>query len=474
MRMWQFAPYLQDSWRATNRLTLDLGFRWEINAPPYDVHDHWANLNVKTGQLLVAGLNGNSRRLRDTDYNTPAPRVGLAYALTSDRKTILRSGFGISYVDMYAGGAQLYKNLPYFFAQTITTDITAAPVSVLSQGLPTPVQPDITNQAALSTGSPNVWDMSLRQTEILQWSFGVQRELMSDMVLNVGYVGTRGERILVNSLNLNQSIPGPGAQNPRRPYYSINPNLVNVAYRTNAGDSKYESLQVHLEKRFSRGLTFGASYTYASYLADSGNPNGGGNNDIQNHFCVACNWGATPDSYRHVFSINHVYDLPFGPHRKYLRSGPFGYILGDWTINGIWTAQSGPAFTPLLGTTVSNSAGGGTQRPNRVASGYLPAGQQTIDHWFDTSAFVAPAQFTFGNSGTGILTGPSYFNVDLGLVRHFSIRERFGLDIRGEWFNAFNHANFNSPNASIGTPQAGVISSTFPARIIQLAAKVTF
>jgi hypothetical protein len=474
MRMRQFAPYVQDSWRATNRLTVDLGFRWEINAPPYDVHDHWANLNVRTGQLLVAGLNGNSRRLRDTDYNTPAPRLGLAYALTSDRKTILRSGFGISYVDMYAGGAQLYKNLPYYFAQTITTDITAAPTSVLSQGLPIPVQPDITNQAALSTGSPNVWDMSLRQTEILQWSFGMQRQLMSDMVLNVGYVGTRGERILVNSLNLNQSVPGPGAQGPRRPYFSINPNLVNVAYRTNAGDSKYESLQVHLEKRFSRGLTFGASYTYASYLADTGNPNGGGNNDIQNHFCVACNWGPTPDSYRHVLSVNHVYDLPFGPHRRYLRSGPLGYILGDWTINGIWTAQSGPAFTPLLGTTVSNSAGGGTQRPNRVGSGYLPGGQQTIDQWFDPTAFVAPAQFTFGNSGTGILTGPSYFNVDLGLVRHFSIMERFGLDLRGEWFNAFNHANFNSPNASIGTAQAGVISSTFPARIIQLAAKVTF
>ena len=104
----------------------------------------------------------------------------------------------------------------------------------------------------------------------------------------------------------------------------------------------------------------------------------------------------------------------------------------------------------------------------------MPEGQQTIDHWFDTSAFVPPPQFTFGNSGTGILTGPSYFNVDLGLVRHFALTERFGLDLRGEWFNAFNHANFNVPNASIGTGQAGVISSTFPARIVQLAAKVTF
>ena len=233
MRSWQLAPFLQDSWRVSDRLTLDLGLRWEINAPPYDVHDHWSNLNVATGQLAVAGLNSNGRRLRNFDLNTVAPRIGLAYALTSDRKTILRSGFGISYVDLLAGGAQLYKNLPYYFAQNITTDIAGPPVSTISQGLPIPVQPDINNQAALSTGSPNVWDMSLRQTEILQWSFGIQRQIRSDLMLDATYVGTRGERILVNSLNLNQSVPGPGAQGPRRPYFAINPNLVNVAYRTN-------------------------------------------------------------------------------------------------------------------------------------------------------------------------------------------------------------------------------------------------
>jgi hypothetical protein len=473
MRLWQLAPFLQDSWRVTDRLTMDLGLRWEIGAPPYDVHDHWANLNVGTGQLLVAGLNGNSRRLRNFDLNTAAPRVGLAYALTKDRKTILRSGFGISYVDMLAGGAQLYKNLPYYFAQTITTDIAGAPVSTVSQGFPIPVQPDINNQAALSTGSPNVWDMNLRQTEVLQWSFGIQRQIRSDLMLDVTYVGTRGERILLNSLNLNQSIPGAGAQGPRRPYFATNPNLVNVAYRTNSGDSKYESLQVHLEKRFSAGLNFGMSYTYASYLSDVGNPNGGGNSDIQNHACVACNWGPTTDDYRHVFSFNHVYELPFGRSRTYLRSGPLAYIFGDWNISGIWSVQSGGHFTPVLGTSVSNSSGGGTQRPNRVASGNLTSGQN-IDHWFDTTAFAAPNLYSFGNSGTGILTAPAYFNVDLSLVRHFRIRERFSLDLRSEWFNAFNRANFNAPNATIGTAQAGVINSTLPPRIVQMAAKVTF
>jgi len=397
----------------------------------------------------------------------------LTYALRKDRKTILRSGFGISYVDMPAGGAQLYKNLPYYFAQTITTDINGAPVTTISQGLPAPVQPSITDQSALSSGSPSAWNMSLRESEILQWSFGLQHQFGSALMLSVNYVGTRGERILVNSQNLNQSLPGPGAQGPRRPYYLINPNLVNVAYRTNAGDSKYESLQVHLERRFARGLTFGVSYTYASYLSNAGNPNGGGNSDMQNNLCIACNWGPTPDDLTHVLSVNHVYELPFGHNRTYLTHGLLGSIVGGWNVSGIWTVQSGQRFTPVLGTSVSNSSGGGTQRPNRLASENLSSGQ-SITHWFDTSAFVAPTLYTFGNSGTGILSGPAYFNVDLSLVRHFPIKERLGIDLRGEFFNSFNHVNFNLPNATIGTAQAGVISSTFPARIIQLAVKLAF
>ena len=474
MRRWTLAPYIQDSWRVTDRLTVELGFRWEVDAPPYDVNNHWSNLNVQSGQLMVAGINGNDRRLRNFDLNTPAPRAGVTYALTSDRKTVLRSGFGISYVNMDAGGAQLYKNPPYFFNQVIATNINGVPPITLSAGLPVPVPPNINDPVALSTGSFNVWDQNLRQSAVLQWSFGVQRELRRDLVLDAAYVGTRGERILVNSLNLNQSVPGPGDQGARRPYFRINPNLVNVSYRTNSGDSKYQSLQVRLDKRFSSGLLFGVAYTYASYLSDVGLVNGGGNGDIQNHACVACNWGPVPDDFTHVLTVNHVYQLPFGHDRAHLKSGVLGAILGNWDINGIWSAHSGGRFTPVLGTNVSNSSGGGTQRPNRVLDGNLSADQRSITHWFDTSAFVTPAQFTFGNSGTGILVAPGYFDVDLGIVRAFRITERIGLNLRGEAFNAFNHANFNAPNAAIGTAQAGVINSTQPARVVQVALRLLF
>jgi len=174
-----------------------------------------------------------------------------------------------------------------------------------------------------------------------------------------------------------------------------------------------------------------------------------------------------------VLSVNHLYQLPFGPKRTYLHNGWASKVLGNWDINGIWSANTGGRFTPILGTNVSNSSGGGDQRPNRIASGVLPSGRSIYD-WFNTAAFVAPPTYSFGNSGTGILTGPGLFNVNLGVIRHFVITERWATDFRFEAFNAFNRANFNNPNATIGTSSAGVISGTGPARILQASLKVIF
>ena len=473
MRTFQLAPFVQDSWRATDRITLEYGARYEISAPPYEVHNHWANFDVPTGNLKVAGINGNGNRLRNFDLNTFSPRVGVSYTVDKSRKTVIRSGFGVSYVDTLAGGAQLYKNLPFFFAQTITTSSTAAPSTLLSNGFTTPTAPDPNNTAAISTGSPTAWNVDTRQTGIFQYSLGVQRELRSDLIAEVSFVGTRSEHLMINSLNLNQSRPGAGAQGPRRPYYTINPNLVNVGYRTSAGDSHYNGLQVHVQKRFSGGLNFGLSYAYAKYLSDAGNINGGGNNDIQDATCLRCNYGSTPDDYRNVLVVNHVYDLPFGPGRRFVKTGPLSYVIGGWNLSGIWSFHSGSPFTVTYSSNVSNSAGGGSQRPNRIGSGKVANGQ-SISHWFDTTAFVAPTIYTFGNSGTGILTGPGYFDADLTVVRHFAFHEGIGADLRLDSFNTFNRANFNNPGASIGTATAGVISGTSAARVLQVSLKIVF
>jgi hypothetical protein len=473
MRFWNSSEFVDDTWRVNDRLTWNFGLRYELLAPPYEVYDRWSNFNVITGQLLLAGKNGNGRRLRNLDTNNFAPRTGVTYALTSDRKTIFRTGFGISYVEAGQGGGQLYKNLPYYFSQVIATDQNGAPPLLISDGLPVPSPPDPNNTQALSSGSPNAWDFNLQSTRVMQWSAGIEREITSSLLLDVAYVGTRTAG-LVSNYNYNQSFPGPGAQATRRPLYPINPNVTDVTYRSNYAAAKYHALQLKVEKRYSAGLTGTVAYTYSKYMSDGGNINGGGNGPPQNARCFACEWGPMPEDHRHILVVNHVYELPFGPRRRYLTNGWLSQIAGNWNVSGIWTVATGDHFTPTLGTAVSNSAGGGGDRPNRIADGNLPADQRTIDRWFDVGAFAPAAQYTFGNAGRGILEGPGNFNVDLGIHRDFPIRERFRVTYRWEMFNAFNRANFNDPNAVTSSTQAGQISSTAPARTMQMALKFVF
>jgi hypothetical protein len=473
MRLWEMGAFVEDAWRATNRFTLTYGLRYEIFAPPYDVHDHWSNFNVATGQLLLAGKNGNSRTLRNLDTNNIGPRVGLTYLLTSDSKTVLRSGFGVSYVDPGKGGGQLYKNLPFFFSQVISTDQNAAPPLMLRQGLPVPVAPDPNNTAQISSGNPNAWDFNLQATRAMQWSLGVQRELFPNLLLDVSYVGNRTTG-LSSSYNINQTFPGPGAQQPRRLLYPVNQLVGNVTYQTNYGSSRYSSLQVRVDKRYSAGLTLGLAYTWSKYLGNVGNINGGGNGPPQDARCFRCDFGPMPDGRAQVLVVSHNYDLPFGVRRRFVNRGVLAQVIGDWTLSGAWSASTGDYVTATLAGAVSNSTGGGGDRPNRIANGNLPSGSRTIDRWFDLAAFVPPAQFTFGNAARGILIGPGQFNVDMGIHRNFPITERKYLSFRWEMFNAFNRANFGDPNASIGSSVAGQISSTAPARIMQVAMKVVF
>jgi hypothetical protein len=473
MRFWNLGAFVQDNWRITNRLTLNYGMRYEIDAPPYDVHNHWSNFNVITGQLLLASQNGNSRTLRNLYLNGWEPRAGIAYMLTSDQKTVLRIGFGTSVVEAYKGGGQLYKNLPYYFSQVINTDQNGTPPLYLSNGLPVPTAPDLNNPAQLSSGSPNAFDFNLKPTRTYQWSIGIQRELTRDVMLDVAYVGTRSLD-LIAPYNYNQTYPGAGAPGPRQPLYAINPLVTTVTYNTNFGSAKYHGLQMKLEKRYSAGLTLSAAYTWSNYFSDAPHINGGGVGAPQDARCFACNWGPLPDDLTHVVVINHAYELPFGARRRYLNHGILSYIVGDWNLNGIWQFSSGQRFTATLASAVSNSTGGGGDRPNRIKDGNLPTDQRTIDHWFDLTAFSTPAQYTFGNAGTGILVGPGNFNLDAGIHRNFPIGERYTLSYRCEMFNAFNHANFNVPNASIGSASAGQISGTAAARVFQMALKVIF
>ena len=475
-RMWETGFFAEDSWRATNRLTLTFGLRHEMQSPPYEVNNRWANYNLSTGVFDVAGVNGASRSLVRLDTNNFAPRVGIAYVLTRDNKTVLRTGAGIFYVESWNMGKELHQNPPMTLGQTITTDQNGAPPITISQGLPLPTNPTLTNAATLNTGYVLAFDPGLRLAKSMQWSFGIQRELMPSLLMDVSYVGSR-TLDMINSINPNQPIPGPGSFDPRRPYYGRNPLLGDVDYRTNWGAAKYHSLQVTLRKQYSKNFTGGLAYTWSHNLANTRGP--AFSSRPQNSYCSACEWGNAPEDRRHMLVINHVYQLPFGPGQAYLSHGLLGSIVGGWRLSGVWTIYSGQPFSPSLATATSNSTTTSgnvtaTERPNVLFNPNLPVGQRTIDRWFNPQAFGIPAQYTFGNAGVYTLEGPGFFNVDLAIHRDFRVKENWRLTYRWETFNSFNNTRFNNPNATIGAATAGVISSTLPARVMQMAMKLTF
>jgi len=471
MRFFNLAAFADDTWRVTNRLNVNFGARYEVQSPPYEAHDRWANYNVVTARIVLANRDGNSRTLRNLDANNLGPRLGVTYMLTNDRKTVLRTGFGMAFVEQFNSGKQIYQNLPFAFQQVFTSDQAGAPAFLLRQGFPAPVAPNISDIAALSGGSPTAWDFDLKTPKGMQWSFGIQRELLRDLLLDISYVGSKTIDIH-NQINPNQSFPGPGAQGPRRPLFAINPLVADIDYRTNWGASKYHSLQSRVERRYARGLTINFSYTWSHNLADTRGVRN--STQPQDARCTRCEWGNAVEDRHHVAIVSHVYELPFGKGRQFASQGTLGHIIGNWDVSGAWTMYSGSYFTPTLGSPVSNSAGGGPQRPDRIGDGNLPTGQRTIDRWFDLNAFATPRQFTFGNSANFVLIGPGYFNTDLGVHRNFQVGERAKLSFRWEMFNSFNRANFNNPNATTGTAPAGQISGTLPARIMQFGLKLNF
>ena len=483
MRFWNLAGFADDTWRITNQLTLNLGLRYEIQAPPVEVADRWSNFNVVTGQLLAAGKGGNSRSLRSLDLNNLSPRVGIAYTVGSSQKTVIRSGFGISYAEAYNAGQQLYKNAPNFLSQSYSAAANQAPGLQVSQGLPVPVPPPVVNGVVqISPGTlPYAWDFKIVTPKVLQWSLSVERELKKDLMLEVAYVGTRGIDLLSN-LNFNQAFPGSGPVAPRRPLYTLQPNVQQVQFWSNWGASKYHSLQVKVQQRIWHGLSAQLAYTYSKNLANAEGANQS-NNPIQDARCTSCEWSNALEDRAHVVAINHTYELPFGPRRSFLNHGVLGYIIGNWDVSGIWSAQTGNHFSPLMASAVSNTGanvnGGTYDRPNLIRDPNLPADQRSIFRWFDTDAFEAPPAGTFGNSPRNVLLGPGIFNLDAGLHRVFTFGERWRMQFRAEAFNAFNHTNFTTPPAGSasttkGSANFGRILAAAPARILQVSLKLNF
>jgi Carboxypeptidase regulatory-like domain len=461
--------FIQDDFKATRRLTLNLGLRYEYYSPPVDVHNHLANFDYATGQLLIAGQNGNSDALTTAQKLNFAPRVGFAYSPFNADTTVIRGAYGIFYSgqEVRTGDPlQLAYNLPFYYQPTFVGD-GVTPVLTLASGFPS-----LDPSQAINPGVTSV-DTHTKTPYYQEWNFTVQRLLPSHMTLEVAYAGTKGVHLQSLTDQNQDPIPGPGDVQSRRPY----PFYSGFASIQMRGNSNYHSLQIKLEKHLSHGLTFLSSFTY-SHAEDDTVP-------------ICCNEPWPDDSYnlkllkgladfqqkfRWVTSFD--YQLPLGKGEAYMNHNrALDLMFGGWHATGILTATSGFPFTPQQETDSSNTGTQGFLLPDRIGNGNLPSGQRSINQWFDVGAFQDAAPYTYGNSGYNILIGPGIWNLDLGIRKVFSVTERQKVELRGEFFNALNHPNFGQPNSDIdaGPGAAGTITSlTTNMRTIQVALKYRF
>jgi Carboxypeptidase regulatory-like domain/TonB-dependent Receptor Plug Domain len=462
-RNWAINVFAQDDWKVTPTLTLNLGLRWELNTPFETRGNTQSSLNTVTGQLLVAGVDGNPPNLYHYDYNNFGPRVGFAWS-PGAQKTVYRGGYGIYYnaATTYNGIGQIYFNPPFRLPQTFNSTV-ASPIT-LSNPFP------LTGGAGSNTLSGI--DPNFATAYIQQWGAGVQRTLAGNFVLDVSYFGSKGTR-LPNYVNINQPSAGPGTTaqvNARRPY----PQWGNIGWYESNANSTYHSLLARLEKRFSHGVTFLTSYTYGKSIDDS--PGFASNSDSsksapQNSWNLAAEKGLSDFDIRNRFVLSAVYELPFGSKRQFLASGWVSNVVGGWQLNWIFSAQSGHPLTPYYTANISNTFGA-ADRPN--VAGDPNSGPKTANAWFNVAAFTAPAAGTFGNAGRNIIRAPGLEDLDITLARDFRVKERVSMKFRVEFFNALNHTNFAYPSGTVDGGAFGTISTASDPRQLQFALRIAF
>jgi hypothetical protein len=481
--------YLQDDFKATQHLTLNLGLRYEFATPQYEANNRLSNFSPSTNAMVVAKSGSIAdRSLVNPDPMNFGPRAGFAYSLNS--KTVIRSAYGISYEHFNRSGREnlLYYNPPYVVNalqnQTpslplCTGDQYSGCFRTTTMGYPT----TFATAANTSPGTVNLHYMpqDTKSTYVQSWHFGVQRELAHDLLLDVGYVGNRGVH-LYQLADYNQATPNlPGKSlslAARRPVSAYG--IIQVAF--NESNSTYNSLQVKLEKRFSDGLSLLNSFAWSKAIdiAPCNMETGNGSNYYMNYYNRA-SYKAVSD-YDQPFqnTTSFVWDVPVGRGRHFGSKLPalVNAAAGGWRLTGINTMISGQpvnfSYTPTAAASVTS---GLTMRPNLVGNPFLPADQRTPGRYFNIAAFAVPdASQPFGSAGRNIGRSDAQYQFDLGLDKSFAVfSEARRLEFRAEAFNVLNKTNFQAAASNISSPGSfGTITKTFPARQIQLALKYTF
>jgi hypothetical protein len=493
--------FAQDAYSILPNLTLNYGLRYELFTPPVEIRDRWAGFfpGQQSQQeptappgLLFAGEPGVPRGIFQTDQNNFAPRIGFAWDPFNDGKMSIRAGYGI-----------FYDNPPVWVAVsggavTATFKPVAAIVPPPSFADPflgnSPFQPGVESfpilsslpffpplEEALSSFSPNN-----RTSYVQQWNLTIQRELLSSYIFEIGYVGTKGTK-LMGAINFSQALPREGI--PLLPFTIPArrefPGFAPLVDHATAFNSNYHSLQVSMNKRMSQGLSFLAAYTYSKTIDDLATPTRFQPTPGQSEF--AQRWdqrhaeekGRSPFDLRHRLVGSYVWDLPFLKDQP----GPAAHVLGGWQLNGIVTLATGRPFT-VRDRSDPQCTGDNTTRPDLVGDPKLPNGQRSAERFFNTDAFLQIptdpqvgvfCNERFGNAGRNIVEADGIVSFDFSLIKNIEVDERVTVQFRSEFFNIFNNVNFQVPVNDISSPGFGqVLETTTTSRQIQFALKILF
>jgi hypothetical protein len=518
-RRWKmFRPYVQDDWRVTPSLTLNLGVAWALVPPVTEAQNRQANFNFLSNctpapdcNQLIPHVNSDGRVGIKFDRTAIEPRIGLAWKVFGRSDTALRAGYAIYHDSSWNQGAQgLWENPPYFaesvqgsfFCMTPTLiSSPSANICNISTGFPvfsTPPTP------VVSGFGGTVWSQNLdfKQGRVQQYNVNLEHQLPANIVLTAGYAGSHSTHILVDGLNLNVGSPSgcgvdpgytlgclPGGAAFNAPYP-----LFYVANISDTGSAIYNSLQIKAETKSARHGLYGLiSYTYA-HTHDSGFPDGLGSSSGATYWplpgTAKADWALSQINLNQQLTASVIYDLPFGKGKAFGGnwSGPVNAAFGGWQATLIEKVTSG---FPVFVVNSVNESGVNFEdnfatdnRPMQICS---PTGiHQTHQEWFNPACFTQAPVGELGTASRTPLSGPDFVNTDFSLIKRFNITERVGADFRAEFFNLFNHAQFGLPNADLASgtvsgvkqPLAGNLGTiTYTVnnpRLIQLALKLTF
>jgi outer membrane receptor protein involved in Fe transport len=465
-RHWATSFFVQDDWKVTPKLSLNLGLRYDFITPALEAQNRQANFDPTTGALVQARDGSLSERgLVDPDKNNFAPRLGVVYKLNDS--TVLRGGYGLFFnlFDRIGSEDQIALNpgSGLVSLQPPTATVASGPLFLLRNGFPAgyldPARIDISR--AVIRGA----DRHSPKTQMQQFSVGAQKTFANVWVATLDLVGTEG-RNLANLINLNQPLPNAAGNNALgpRPFPAIGPQ---IQWREQKGESSYKGMDLQFERRFSKGFGFGLAYTLsecedntAEHLAAGGSPSRSQDAHNLEAWIGPCGYDTT-----HRFVGNFMLELPFAKQS----TGATKAILGDWLLSGIYAARSGRPFTAQQS---SNNVGPYHDGlPNQTGSG---DGPKTVDRWFNPADFPAVTSGTFGNAKRNDLRGPGWQGLDLSLQKRF-VMGRGGLTVRWDVFNVFNTVNLGLPERNISSAAVGTISSLAgDARLMQFSARITF